>query len=355
MEKIKVTPRARKAARDLGIPPEELPRAGTGFDGGVCEADVREFAKSRTTDGDPATVKATPVARAVALARGLALSEIPGSGAHGRVMKADVLAVLAARGAASAANMLSRGPAPAAGETLHADDGKEISEVTPYAGTRRIIGERLAASMATAPHIFFTQQIRMEALLALRREVNDSQDVKTSVTDYIARACVLTLRKYPEVNAALLGESIVRYKTVNLGVAVAAANGLIVPNVKRAEQLNLIGLSAASAVLVEKARNGKLTPDEYTGGTFTISNLGMFGIDNFTAIINPPESAILSVSATKDAPVVVAEAHGEARVAVRPVMNIQLSADHRVVDGLLAAQFVKELRELLENPLRLLL
>jgi pyruvate dehydrogenase E2 component (dihydrolipoamide acetyltransferase) len=355
MEKAKITPRARKAARDLGIPPEELPRAGTGFDGGVCEADVREFAKNRKADGGPAPVKATPVARAVALAEGLALSGIPGSGAQGRVMKADVLAVLGKRGAATAEEAVSRGAAAAAGEALRTDDGKEILEVAPYSGTRRIIGERLAASMSTAPHIFFTQQIFMEALLALRREINDSQDVKTSVTDYIARACVLALQKYPEVNAALLGESIVKYRTVNLGVAVAAANGLIVPNVKHAEQLNLIGLSAASSVLVEKARNGKLTPDEYTGGTFTISNLGMFGIDNFTAIINPPESAILSVSATKDVPAVVTGADGEARVAVRPAMNIQLSADHRVVDGLLAAQFVKELRELLENPLRLLL
>ena len=151
-----------------------------------------------------------------------------------------------------------------------------------------------------------------------------------------------------------MGDKIVKYKSINLGIAVASPTGLIVPNIKEAQNLSVVGLSKASAPLIEKARTGKLAYDEYNGGTFTISNLGMFGIENFTAIINPPEVAILAVSSTKDEPVVVINDAGEKEIAIHPVMNIQLSADHRVIDGLLAAQFVTEIKNLLESPISLM-
>ena len=181
------------------------------------------------------------------------------------------------------------------------------------------------------------------------------QDKKTSVTDYIAKAVVNALQKYPDVNSALNGQKIVKYKTVNLGIAVAAPTGLIVPVIKNAEKMDVIEISKISGKLIEKARNGKLTPDEYTGGTFTISNLGMFGIESFTAIINPPEAAILAVSAAKDEAVVEVNEQGNKEMVIRPIMNITLSADHRIIDGMLAAQFVGEIKKLLENPLSILL
>ncbi len=149
-------------------------------------------------------------------------------------------------------------------------------------------------------------------------------------------------------------DTIEKYKSVNLGIAVASPTGLIVPVDKNGQNMSVVEISKATSALVAKAREGKLTPDEYSGGTFTISNLGMFGIDQFTAIINPPESGILAVSATKDEPVVIENEKGEKEVAIKPMMNITLSADHRIIDGLLAAQAVAEIKALLEKPLRLL-
>ena len=195
----------------------------------------------------------------------------------------------------------------------------------------------------------------MEKLLSMRKEVNAVQDHKTSVTDYIGMAMVKTLQEFPDVNASLIGKDhIERYASVNLGIAVAAKSGLIVPNVKEAQGMSLLEFSKASAVLVKKAREGRLMPDEYAGATCTISNLGMTGLDNFTAIINQPEVAILAISATKDEPVVVVDEQGEKQIAIKPIMNIQLTVDHRVIDGYMAAQFVTAVKEKLENPMVLM-
>ena len=239
-------------------------------------------------------------------------------------------------------------------EAQFSADGKEILEEIPYAGVRKVIGDRLAQSKFTAPHLYFTQKVDLTELLKLRKQVNDAQDKETSVTDYIARATVIALQKYPEMNASLIGDKIVKYKSVNLGIAVASPTGLIVPNVKNAQNLSVVELSKASTPLFDKARAGKLAYDEYNGGTFTISNLGMFGIENFTAIINPPEVGILAISSTKDEPAVIMNAAGEKEIAIRPMMNIQLTVDHRLIDGLLAAQFVTEIKKLLESPISLM-
>ena len=329
------------AENDLAV--EDLAIEGTGWQGGICEKDILEYLASNK-------VKATPVAAAMAKAEGIDLADIRGSGVNGKIMKEDVEKVIAAAKKAVAA---AEDQAPAgAGEIT--PDGKEIGEKVPYAGVRKVIGDRLAESKFTAPHLYFTQKVNMEDVLALRKKVNEVQDKKTSVTDFIAKAVIMTLKKYPEMNSSLVGETIERYKSINLGIAVASPTGLIVPNIKNSQDMSVVEISKASTPLFDKARAGKLAVDEYAGGTFTISNLGMFGIENFTAIINPPEVGILSISSTKDEPFVVTKEDGTKEIQIKPMMNIQLTVDHRIIDGLLAAQFVTNVKNLLENPISLM-
>lgn len=340
---IKITPRARRVAAENDLAIEDLAIEGTGWQGGICEKDILEYLASNK-------VKATPVAAAMAKAEGIDLADIRGSGVNGKIMKEDVEKVIAAAKKAVAA---AEDQAPAgAGEIT--PDGKEIGEKVPYAGVRKVIGDRLAESKFTAPHLYFTQKVNMEDVLALRKKVNEVQDKKTSVTDFIAKAVIMTLKKYPEMNSSLVGETIERYKSINLGIAVASPTGLIVPNIKNSQDMSVVEISKASTPLFDKARAGKLAVDEYAGGTFTISNLGMFGIENFTAIINPPEVGILSISSTKDEPFVVTKEDGTKEIQIKPMMNIQLTVDHRIIDGLLAAQFVTNVKNLLENPISLM-
>lgn len=340
---IKITPRARRVAAENDLAIEDLAIEGTGWQGGICEKDILEYLASNK-------VKATPVAAAMAKAEGIDLADIKGSGVNGKIMKEDVEKVIAAAKKAVAA---AEDQAPAgAGEIT--PDGKEIGEKIPYAGVRKVIGDRLAESKFTAPHLYFTQKVNMEDVLALRKKVNEVQEKKTSVTDFIAKAVIMTLKKYPEMNSSLVGETIERYKSINLGIAVASPTGLIVPNIKNSQDMSVVEISKASTPLFDKARAGKLAVDEYAGGTFTISNLGMFGIENFTAIINPPEVGILSISSTKDEPFVVTKEDGTKEIQIKPMMNIQLTVDHRIIDGLLAAQFVTNVKNLLENPISLM-
>lgn len=340
---IKITPRARRVAAENDLAVEDLAIEGTGWQGGICEKDILEYLASNK-------VKATPVAAAMAKAEGIDLADIRGSGVNGKIMKEDVEKVIAAakKAVAAAEDQAHAG----AGEIT--PDGKEIGEKVPYAGVRKVIGDRLAESKFTAPHLYFTQKVNMEDVLALRKKVNEVQDKKTSVTDFIAKAVIMTLKKYPEMNSSLVGETIERYKSINLGIAVASPTGLIVPNIKNSQDMSVVEISKASTPLFDKARAGKLAVDEYAGGTFTISNLGMFGIENFTAIINPPEVGILSISSTKDEPFVVTKEDGIKEIQIKPMMNIQLTVDHRIIDGLLAAQFVTNVKNLLENPISLM-
>ena len=340
---IKITPRARRVAAENDLAVEDLTIEGTGWQGGICEKDILEYLASNK-------VKATPVAAAMAKAEGIDLADIRGSGVNGKIMKEDVEKVIAAakKAVAAAEDQAHAG----AGEIT--PDGKEIGEKVPYAGVRKVIGDRLAESKFTAPHLYFTQKVNMEDVLSLRKKVNEVQDKKTSVTDFIAKAVIMTLKKYPEMNSSLVGETIERYKSINLGIAVASPTGLIVPNIKNSQDMSVVEISKASTPLFDKARAGKLAVDEYAGGTFTISNLGMFGIENFTAIINPPEVGILSISSTKDEPFVVTKEDGTKEIQIKPMMNIQLTVDHRIIDGLLAAQFVTNVKNLLENPISLM-
>ena len=340
--RLKITPRARRVAAENDLSIEDLAITGTGWQGGICEQDILDYLESNK-------IKATPVAAAMAKAEGIDLADITGTGVNGKIMKEDVEKAVAA-----AAKKAEAAAEAAADEAEFTADGKEILEKVPYAGVRKVIGDRLSESKFTAPHLYFTQKVNMEDVIALRKKVNAAQDKKTSVTDFIARATVIALQKYPEMNSSLVGDTIIKYKSVNLGIAVASPTGLIVPNIKDSQNLSVVELSKASTPLFDKAREGKLAIDEYSGGTFTISNLGMFGIENFTAIINPPEVGILSISSTKDEPFVVTKEDGSKEIQIKPMMNIQLTVDHRIIDGLLAAQFVTEIKKLLENPISLL-
>lgn len=340
--KKKITPRARRVAAENDLDLSAVEIEGTGWAGGICEKDVLDYLASNK-------VKISPVAKAMADAEGIDIRTVKGSGANGKIMKCDIEAALAAKTTAKAKteNVVDA-------EAQFSPDGKEILEVVPYAGVRKVIGDRMVESKFTAPHLYFTQKVDLTELLKLRKQVNEAQEKKTSVTDYIARATVIALQKYPDMNASLVGDKIVKYKSVNLGIAVASPTGLIVPNIKNAQNLSVVELSKASTPLFDKARAGKLAYDEYNGGTFTISNLGMFGIENFTAIINQPEIGILAISSTKDEPAVIVNAAGEKEIAIRPMMNIQLTVDHRLIDGLMAAQFVTEIKKLLESPISLM-
>ena len=346
--KIAATPAARRLAGERKIPLEKVRPSGRY--GEIKARDVEEYKG----------IIISPLARRVAEANELDLASLAGSGYGGKILMQDVASAMSFRTEGAAAGGTKAGAAASTdGKELAAGqitaDGKEIQEVIPYSGIRKVIGERMAQSKFTAPHLYFMQKVNLDKLLDLRKQINDSQEKKTSVTDYIAKAVVKALKTYPELNESLVGDKIVKYKSINIGIAVAAPGGLIVPVIKNANNKTVVEISKDAGVLFEKARTGKLKPDEYTGGTFTISNLGMFGIENFTAIINPPEVGILAVSATKDEVVVVKDAAGNKSIEIKPMMNITLTVDHRVIDGLLAAQFVTEIKRLLENPMELLI
>ncbi len=330
---LKLTPRARKYAVDNQIDTNSLDIQGSGFENGITESDLIAYSVDHSTKNK---TKITPLAKNIMNIENVEIDDIKGSGANGKITKNDILANRSKEKESSSSE-------------------KEILTTIPYKGVRKIIGERLAESKFTAPHVYFTQEVILDELQQLRKKVNETQSKKTSVTDFILKAVVKTLIKYPDVNTSLIDGNIETYKSVNIGMAVAAPGGLIVPNVKSAEQKSLIEISEKATELITKAREGKLTIDEYTGGTFTVSNLGMFGIENFTAIINPPEAAILAVSAVKDKPVVVTDINGQKNIEIKSIMNITLTVDHRLIDGLLAAEFVTEVKRVLENPLEIII
>lgn len=321
LKELKLSPKVKKYIKDEGIAPESLDGIkGTGFQGGITVKDI----------------KASPLAKKLADKENINLSNIEGTGVNGKVMKADVEKAIAV-------------PAKNAGT-----DEKKILKETPYKGIRKVIGDRLSESKFTSPHLYFTDCIDTTNLTAFRKELNETSEEKITVSDLLILASSKALQKYPEINSSLVDGKIIAYKSTNVGIAVAGDNGLIVPVVKNAQEKSLTAIAKETKDLVLRAKVGKLAVDEYTGGTFSVSNLGMFGIDNFTAIINPPEVAILSVSSVKKKAVVITE-QGEDKIVIRPVMNIQLSVDHRIIDGLLAAQFVGYMKELLENPIKILM
>ncbi len=291
-------------------------------------------------------VKASPLARAIAAQRSVPLTSVAGTGPGGRIVKRDVEGYLASPPPAVAPAARPAAPPRAAIPVPSVAPGTAI----PLSSMRRTIAKRLAESMYTAPHFYVTVEIDMDAAVSLREQLLAAEDVKVSYNDLVLKACARALTRFPTVNASWTGEAIQTHADVHLGVAVSLAEGLITPVVRNADRKHLVEISREVKELAARARDRKLKPEEYTGSTFTVSNLGMFDVTEFTAIINPPESCILAVGAVRKVPVVKGDS-----LAVGHRMNVTLSSDHRAVDGALAAQFLAEVRRLLENPVGLLL
>jgi pyruvate dehydrogenase E2 component (dihydrolipoamide acetyltransferase) len=293
-------------------------------------------------------LKASPVVRSLARQHGIDLSTVQGSGPGGRIIRADVEGLIPTAGAAPARAASSPAPtAPAAAPVATTAEDTRV----PLSTIRKVTAKRLSEA-ALVPAFQLTTVLDATELGVLRRQINEhlaASGVKISVTDLIIKASAVTLRAHPEVNAAFDGDAIIRRGHVNVGVAVALEDGLIVPVIKDADVKSLSQISTEAKELAGKARAGKLKPDEFSGGTFTISNLGMFGIDSFTAVLNPPEAAILAVGSTADEPVVV-----DGEVTVRARTRLTLTVDHRVLDGATGAAFLRDLTDLLANPLRIL-
>lgn len=292
---------------------------------------------------DGGRVKASPLARAIAREAGLDLRTVRGSGPGGRVVRADVEAAVAAMRAAPAAT-------PTAAPTAAAS--KPDVEEIPLTTIRKITARRLTESMQQAPHFYLTRTLNAEPLIDVRARLNaalssaDPDTAKISLNDLIVKVAAAALRKHPEVNVSYAGEKLLQHKRIHIGVAVAIPDGLIVPVIRDADTLGIREIAQRTRDLATRARQGKLKPDDIGGSTFTISNLGMFGVDQFTAVINPPEAAILAVGAVREVPVV-----RDGQLAVGKVMTITLSIDHRALDGATAAGFLADLVTLLENPL----
>ena len=284
-------------------------------------------------------MKASPLARSMAAQRNIPLDAVAGSGPNGRIIKRDIESWA---GAPPAHRAPAAAPAPA-GPTI--TPGQEI----PVSGMRRTIAKRLAESMFTAPHFYVTVEIDMDAAVELREQLQRGEDVKVTYNDLVVKACAKALTRFPIVNGSWAGDKIVTHGEVHVGVAVTIPDGLITPVVRNADRKSVLDISREVKDLAARARERKLKPEEFTGSTFTISNLGMYGVSEFTAIINPPESAILAVGAVQRVP--VAAEDGAIHAGHR--MKVTLSADHRVVDGAMAAQFLAEVRRLLENPVSL--
>ena len=293
------------------------------------------------TDGS--RIKASPLAKKIALERGLDLSGIQGTGPGGRIVVADVPATAVAQGRSAA-------PAAPRIEVPFSDSDTK----TPLSGMRRTIAERLLASKTQIPHFYLSIEIDAAPLAKLRKDLNTAAEAagtaKVTVNDFILLAAARAAKQHPKVNAAFAGDSVVEYGSVNLSVAIAVEDGLITPVIRDAQSLSLREISTAVKDLAVRARSKKIKPEEYQGGTLTISNLGAYGIDSFYAIINPPQAAILAVGAIVKKPVV----NAQDQIVAGQRMTISLSGDHRVVDGAAGAEFLATIRKSLESPTSLL-
>ena len=328
------------AAPEPKAGPDAGPTPAPSGDGAVAQADGR--------------LKASPLARKLASDHGLDLRMIQGSGPEGRIIKRDIEAMLA-----GGAEALVPVEVPAPRLAVAAPVG--VGEEAPYASVRlspmrKTIARRLAQSKYTAPHFYLTIDLAMERVVAARKQINalaeEQGRPKISFNDLITKACAVALRQHPEVNASYMADEgeIRHYNDVHIGVAVAVEGGLVTPVIRNADQKGLAELAVETRALAARARDRKLQPDEMAGSTFTTSNLGMFGIEDFTAIINPPNACILAIGAIRDEPVV-----RDGEIVPGKRMKVTLSCDHRVVDGATGAKFLQTLRHYLEEPLNLLM
>ena len=291
------------------------------------------------TDG---SLKASPLARKLAAEKGVDLSMLKGSGDHGRIVKRDVDSF-------NPAIHTSPQPGVSATAAPAAPAGVENYTDYPVSQMRKVIAKRLSESKFTAPHFYITMDIDMDNAIAARKAMNASGDVKISFNDLVVKATALALKKHPAVNSSWMGDFIRVNDHVHIGVAVAIEDGLLVPVLRHADQMALSHISASVKDLAGKAKDKKLQPADWEGNTFTISNLGMFGVEEFTAIVNPPDAGILAVGGIKQVPVVK-----DGQVVPGNVMKVTLSLDHRVADGASGAAFLQSLKAYLENPVTML-
>ncbi|RDX52108.1 dihydrolipoamide acetyltransferase [Lentinus brumalis] len=307
----------------------------------------KQETKSELPKGD--RIFASPIAKKIALERGIPLAKVKGTGPDGRIIREDVEKYQSPAAAASSTPSTAI-PQPSASLPEYTD--------IPVSNMRRTIGTRLTQSKQELPHYYLTLDINMDKVLKLREVFNKTlgekdKSAKLSVNDFVLKAVACALADVPEANSAWLGEVIRQYKKADISVAVATPTGLITPIIKDVGAKGLASISAEGKSLAKKARDGKLQPQEYQGGTFTVSNLGMFGISHFTAIINPPQSCILAVGATQ--PTLVPAPEEERGFKVAQIMKVTLSADHRTVDGAVGARWLAAFKGYLENPLTFML
>lgn len=304
---------------------------------GKAEKPTQPAEKKASDPGSGKRIRSSPLARRVASETGVDLSNVKGSGPGGRIVVADV----------KSAGTGSKGDRQRVADTIPSAQQLEEKSV-PLTAMRKTIARRLSESIGPIPHFFLTIEIDATELLSAREQLNEIQPVKTSVNDFIVRASALAILHHPEVNASFTDEAIEYHSNIDVGIAVATDEGLLTPIVSGAHERSIPSIAEAVRDLATRARNRKLKPDEYQGSTFTISNLGMFGIQEFTAIINPPNVAILAIGASEKKPVVV-----DGAVVIRDMMKITMSCDHRVIDGAAGAKYLQTLRSYLEQPLRL--
>ncbi len=335
---IKAPPAARKLARDKGI--DLLSIRGSGPGGTVLVKDVESFLATGGQAGP--RILATPTARKLAEREGIALASLKGTGISGRVMKADVIGARAGGkpGEPRPARISAKPPSVSR---------YQLGQTIPMNSIRKVIAKRMVQSKFTAPHIYFFNDVDMEKLLSLREEIltefEENEGIRISINDFLIKAVALTLREYPIVNSTVSGEEVRIFPEINVGLAVAMEDGLIVPAIARTDQLGLGEIARYRADLVDRARQTKLTIEEMERGTFTISSLAQFDITFFTAILNPPQSGILTVGKVEEKPVV-----RNGQMVIRRIMREGLSVDHRIIDGAVAAQFLQSLKKKLENP-----
>ena len=344
---LRATPAARAYARKKGIDLSKV--KGSGPKGRIHKDDVLDYKLN-------SKVKISPLAERIAKIEGINTESIVGTGPNGKIMKADIMAVLHGAPKVEAAPKAEVAPKAPKAPKAPNENQWGVVETVPMSPMRKVISKRMSESYFSAPTFVVNVEVDMTELLALRKKVVDAiieeTGKKATVTDFISLAVIKSLMKHPYVNASLSSDEKEMYlhHYVNLSIAVGMDSGLVVPVIKGADKMSLKEIVVASKEITTKALNGKLKPDEMADSTFTISNLGMYGVKSFVPIINQPNTAILGVSATVPKPVVY---NGE--VTVRPIMTLTLTADHRVVDGLEGAKFMKTLKEAIENPLSLLI
>jgi pyruvate dehydrogenase E2 component (dihydrolipoamide acetyltransferase) len=337
----KPPPPGPEARREQPQPEERAQRAG----GPAQVVPIRRAEESPPPSEDNGRVRASPLAKRMAREEGLDLAGVQGSGPSGRIVKRDVEAAMGQAGQAAA---VARAPAPAGRAAPAPVFGRREPEVIAVSGMRKVIAQRMAEVKPGVPHFYVTVDIEMEEAAKVREQAK-AAEVKVSFNDLIVKAAALALRRQPKVNVSLQGDRILQFQTADVGIAVAIEDGLITPVIRDADQKSLGTIAAEARELAERARRKALKPEEYSGGSITVSNLGMFGVDSFIAVINPPQASIIAVGAVSEKAVV-----RDGKVVARKMMSATFSGDHRIVDGALGAQYLQELKALLEQPTKLL-